>query len=483
MRNSGSKISLLYLFAAICLISAGCTIHIDSLHSSTGSQHPGNRLSLKIFLDKADSDALPANLSRTEKQWVSLNNWYPKPPSNYIDVMLEQGDSAGIISRENVRVDDYQFTPLWPQSNQPGEPVELIFNSDAGRLTFEGELGRGDYQRDVTAYGMVAIEISRDQITKIETAFGQRPSLTVLIPLIMKDISTERLLKFADCGVKFTLDQAGDLVAYNFEADSVQKLIDTGYKFNADDIITLARHNVSVDFAVEWKKAGYDLAAKDLVYAKQRDISPETAMHWQNAQRNLTLEQLYWVKQRDLHSTEYLAWKQAGTELSLEQLYWVKQRDLRAGEYKTWREAGYDISLEKLYWLKQRDIKPQAALEWKNANAAISLEDIFWAKQRDLKPAKYLAWKKVGYDLSLEKLFWIQQRDLNSREAAEWKQLGYNFSIEDLYDLKRYDVRPSYGAAFASPDYEPFSAKQLIEFKRTNISPETIKNIRKRSSK
>jgi hypothetical protein len=478
MRNSVSKISLVCLLTAIC-ISVGCTIHIDSLHSPTGSQGSSNRVSLKLFLDKADSDALPANLSRTERQWVSLNNWYPKPTSAYVDVMLEQGDSAGTIIRENVRVDDYQ-TSLWPGSNQPGEPVELVFNSDAGRLTFEGELGRGDYQRDVTAYGTVAIEISRDQVTKIETAFGQRPSLTVLISLIMKDVSVERLLKFANCGMKFTLDQAGDLVAYNFEADSIQKLIDAGYKFNADDIVTIARHNISVDYAIQWKKAGYDLAVKDLIYAKQRDISPETAQHWNNAQKTLTLEQLFWVKQRDLHSTDYLAWKQAGTELSLEQLFWVKQRDLNAGEYKAWKETGYDISLEKLFWLKQRDIKPQTAMEWKNSGASISLEDIFWAKQRDIKPEKYLTWKKVGYDLSLEKLFWIQQRDLKSQEAAEWKQLGYNFSIEDLYELKRYDVRPTYGAAFAHPDYEPFSAGQLIEFKRTNISPQTIQNIRKR---
>jgi hypothetical protein len=481
MRKSDSKIALLYLLPVICFISAGCIIHVESSHSSFGSQHSRLQLYLKIILDKTDSDALPVNLSRTERQWVSHNNWYPKPPPDYyyIDIMLEKSDSGSIIGTTNVRIDKDKLTLPWPQSNQPGEPVELIYNSDLGRLTFEGRLGRADYDRYVTAYGTVSIEISHDQINRIETAFGQRPSLCAIIPMILKDTPTDRMLKYADCGIQFSIDQAVDLAAYNFDASLIKKLNESGYKYQADDIFTLARSDVSVDSAIQWKKAGYDLPAQTLVYAKQHDISPEFALQWKQAAGILSLEKLNWIKQRNLQPEKYQAWKKAGYELTLEQLYWNQQRDLSPTEAAEWRDIGYDLSPEKLYWVKQRDIKTKDAAEWRNAYPGISLEDVYWAKQRNLQPQHYLAWKKLGYDLSLEKLYWIQQRDLHSIEAAEWKQLGYKFSIEDLYELRRYDIKPSYGAAFSDPGYEQLSARQLIEFKRSNISPETIKRIRK----
>jgi len=409
LRYSGLKISVLYWMLAICFVAAGCILN---KHSFVRNSHRANQLSLKIILYEDDRESLPENVNITERQWISFNRWYPKPSSDYITLSLTEDCSRGSISQESFRIDEYAFNNFWPGSNKSGEPVKLVFTGDMGKVSFEGELGCSYYERDVTAFGMVLIEVNRDEINKIKTAFEQGPSLDILIPLILKDITAEQLIKFADCGIKFNLDQAGDLVAYNFEAATVKKLIDNGYKFDAEDIVRLARYHVSSDYSIGWKKAGYDLSAKELIYAKQRNLNSEAA---------------FWVKQRNLHPQDFIAWQNAGHKFSLDKLYWIKQRNLSPQEDSDWKKSGYNLTLDKLYWAKQRNLSPQ--------------------------------------------------------EASEWKKLGYDFSIEDLYELKRYNIKPSYGAAFADPDYEQLSVKQLIEFKRSNISAETIKNLRKRRSR
>ena len=452
LRYSGLKISVLYWMLAICFVAAGCILN---KHSFVRNSHRANQLSLKIILYEDDRESLPENVNITERQWISFNRWYPKPSSDYITLSLTEDCSRGSISQESFRIDEYAFNNFWPGSNKSGEPVKLVFTGDMGKVSFEGELGCSYYERDVTAFGMVLIEVNRDEINKIKTAFEQGPSLDILIPLILKDITAEQLIKFADCGIQFNLDQAGDLVAYNFEAATVKKLIDNGYKFDAEDIVRLARYHVSSDYSIGWKKAGYDLSAKELIYAKQRNLNSEAALEWRKIKHDISLEKLYWIKQRNLKQREYMAWKDAGHELSLENLYWVKQRNLHPQDFIAWQNAGHKFSLDKLYWIKQRNLSPQEASEW----------------------------KKSGYNLTLDKLYWAKQRNLSPQEASEWKKLGYDFSIEDLYELKRYNIKPSYGAAFADPDYEQLSVKQLIEFKRSNISAETIKNLRKRRSR
>ena len=48
-----------------------------------------------------------------------------------------------------------------------------------------------------------------------------------------------------------------------------------------------------------------------------------------------------------------------------------------------------------------------------------------------------------------------------------------------LYELNKYNVKPSFGEALADPSYEPLSVNKLIDLKKSNVSPETIRNLRK----
>ncbi|MBN2180616.1 MAG: hypothetical protein JW715_01785 [Sedimentisphaerales bacterium] len=460
-------------------------------------------------MHESDREELPESEDLFQRQWISQSKWYPNPSCEYISLSFTEDDSRNTCKSENIRVDEYDFNTSLPESSRRGEPINIYVSSDLGEISFEGELGSGGYGHDVTASGIIVAELNHENIEKIKGAFGQRPSLDVAISLIIKDVGAEQIIEYADCGAKLNISQAGELAANDFKVGTIKALIEAGYKFDGEAFISLARHNISGDYAIGWKKAGFNLSADQLVYAKQRNLSSERAVEWQKAGHELSLEQLYWVKQRNIHPQESMKWKEAGLELSLEQLQWVKQRNIYPAEFAAWKEAGREFTLDQLQWAKQRNIYPSEFVAWKEAKRELTLEQLQWVKQRNIHPAEFVAWKEAGrefsleqlqwakqrnispeeftswqnsgYELSLEKLFWVKQRNLNPQEAAHWKKLGYDSSVEDLYRLRQYNISPSYGEAFVDPEYERLSIDELIEFKRSNISPETVRKLRQRA--
>lgn len=475
-QNMSLKNIILYSSVMICFWTAGC-IYIDG---SYNGRYSTNQLSLKIILHDTDREELPENEGLLQRQWISRSKWYPSQSCEYVELSFTDDDLRDSFKSENIRVDEYDFNASLPESSRPGEPINIFVSSDLGELSFEGEIGSGGYGHDVKASGIVVIELNRENIAKIKGAFGQRPSLDVVIPLIVKNISAGQIIEFSDCGVKLSISQAGELAANDFKADTIGVFIEAGYKFDGEDFISLSRYNISGDYAVGWKDAGYNLSAEQLIYAKQRNLSFERAVEWQKAGRELSLEKLHWVKQRNIHPQESVKWKEAGPELTLEELQWVKQRNIHPAEYVAWKEAGRELSLEQLHWTKQRNIHPAEFVTWKNAGREFSLEQLQWAKQRNISPKDFTSWQNAGYELSLDKLFWVKQRNLNPEEVTHWKKMGYDLSTEDLYRLKQYNIPPSYGEAFVDPEYERVSIDELIEFKRSNISPETVRKLRER---
>ena len=460
-----------------CFVAAGCKSGKNIFQSRRYTQ---NRLSLEIVLQEGDRDEVPESAVLLRRKWRSKGRWSPDSSYRSIELAFAEENSEDTIRTANIHLDDTAPDALWPQSTQPSEPVNLSFTSEMGKLTFEGEPGSDAGHQDATAFGAVRIEINRPRMKIVKEAFGQGPSLETLITLIVRDVTAEQLIEFADCGVKLEIGQAGELAAYDYTAATVRTLIENGYEFEAEDFIHLARYHISADYTIGWKQANYDLSAKQLTYARQRNLDSDTAIEWQEAGRKLSLENLYWLKQRNIRAREAIVWKNAGYDLSLEQLYWVKQRNISPGEFSAWKDTGYELSLDRLYWVKQRNVSPQEAAGWIEKARKLSTDELYWARQRNLRPQQAQDWKKAGYDLSLEQLYWVKQRNLSPREARQWNDLGYDLSIEDLYRLGQHNIQSSYAEAFADPDYEPLSVEQLIEFRQSNISAETIKTLRKK---
>ncbi len=465
---------------AITAIFSGCKPELMGRRNSHHSSDPR----IEIALQEGDMECLPAGDEIIERAWFSPNTWHPKPKHSPINLQLfytEQGDeNRRYLSRAHHSSDEMNI--LWPKSKQDGEPVTISFESRLGSLNFNGQLGKADssfFNNEVRSYGTVTIDINKDATARIENAFGAMPSLKDTLSLIIRNTDPQKIIAYADCSVEFDIAQAAKLAEYNLTTDDINKLIESGYRFNADNVIKLAQYHVSVEYALTWINAGYNLSADKLVYAKQRHLSAAMATEWKNAGHNVDLETVYWIKQRHLKPEVSKQWQKAGYQLDLEQLYWVKQRHLDPNMAADWKKAGYDVDIKQLYWIKQRHLNPQNAVEWKQADFNLDFEQLYWIKQRHLKPQNATQWKRAGYDLSLEQLYWIKQRHLSAAEAGMWKKAGYNLSLDDLYKLKQYHIGSNYGKAFANPDYEPLTVDELIKFKQSNISAETVNKLRK----
>lgn len=475
-RYTEVKIIALCLILTMSFILPGCRFEN---HSYIYTNNSGDIATLQISLQDNDLKTLPETKEPIERNWVRYNKLDSKNVLKFIDLSFKLENLENSVEWNYIRIEREELNSAWSESESYGEQINLVFESDLGKVTFKGRIGSGDYEKDVTAFGTVLINYNEESVRKIEKEFDQKLSLDALIAIVMRNVNVETLAEYASCGVELNIKQAVQLAANDFTAKTVRLLVDNSLTFNAVDLINLASHNISANFMIDWKKAGYDISVKNLIYAQQRNIYAQYAIQWQKAGKELSLEDLYWTSQRNIQADQYSLWKKAEYDLSLEQLYWVNQRNIQPQDAAAWNETGYKLSLDQIYWANQRNLNPHDAASWKKDGFEISLEDLYWANQRNIHAYDYAGWKNAGYELSLEKLYWAKQRNLSPNEAAEWKKAGYDFSIEDLHELKQYNISPFFGASLADPAYKPLNVQQLIELKQSNMSVETINNLRK----
>jgi len=391
------KTFLLVIIAANLVLFTGCR----NSHSRHNSITIKNNTSLRIEVDLLDSDKEPIETGdlTIKRQWTSPNTWHPKPQSKHISLRV-WSFYEGSNSRVSTAMLSGSFDEniIWPQTNQPAEPIEVFFESSLGKINFQGQIGTiGNRRRTkVKSFGTVIVEPYKAGFDTLWNAFADKPSLKSVMRLIIKQIDIDKIVEYSDLGMKFTIDQAAELAGTDYSAAETRKLIDSGYKFDAEDILKLARYRISFDYINGWKEHGYKLSAADFVYASQRNLSAKMAAQW--------------------------------------------------------KDAGYDVDLQQVYWIKQRNLKPDIAVKWRQAE----------------------------YELNLEKLYWIKQRNLGYGQASKWKQAGYDFSLDDLYKLKQYNIDSIYGAVLAEPGYELLTVDEMIKFKNSGISKETIIKLRNR---
>ncbi len=490
MKKNLTFLSALCLIGSVIIGCAGSPISVVSIEVETLPDD------INIDIDNSESQATlsPGSLmsenGQIKRKWVSHNQWKNQPglPVHSLQLHFSQNKNGGCGNRHSWTVANQALKEKvvvnWPKSKADGEPLSVAIEGTFGNILFEGELGKPQGQNvnpKATAFGTMTLTPDTQKLQAIETAFGQKVLLDDLVTMITKNIDVEDMEGLADCSVTFTLSEAIELVKHNKKASDVKNLIDSGYAFKGKEIVKLTRYYVSFDQAVAWRKARYALSVDDLIYARQRYLKPQKAVAWKKVGYELNLKQLYWVKQRYLKTESAAAWKKAKYVLNLEELYWIKQRYLKPKKATAWKKAGYTLDLKKLYWAKQRYLNPDIAGKWKNIGYTLSLDDLYYAKQHYLKPEKAAVWKKAGYTLNLKQLYYAKQHYLDEKEALAWKNNGYDFSLKDLYQLKQHYVKASYGAMFADPHYKLPNVKQLIEFKRGNISAETVKQIRKKA--
>lgn len=438
---------LLILSVTLTLL-CGCRMSRRTYHRQRGGSNP----EIVVHLEQSDTEPLPNDILNVKRPWSSPHPWGSRNISHGLNLSLSI-DKKKHLSTYIPNTAEKK-TELWlTPSSVYAERLGLRFENALGTVLILGEFETSASLSDFEApsSGMVVTQIRRDQVAILEEAFNERLPLSTLLPLVCKNISPDKIITYAGCDITINLEQARQLAEYDFDASHVDQLVSKGYAFTAEDFVDLARHHVPYAYIVDWKQHDATLSADQLIYAKQRHLDADMAGQWRDAGYDLTLEKVYWVKGRHLETADALKWKEAGYTLDLDQLYWIKGRHLKASSAVEWEKAGYRLSLEELYWIQGRH----------------------------LKPAEAQAWKRAGYDLDLEQLYWAKGRHLTPKEAQQWRNAGYQLSLKQLYKLKQYHVEADYARAFADPAYEQLTVEELIDFKQSRISPETVKKLRR----
>lgn len=461
---SKTRVWVLWGLAIISLLS-GCK------NTRSHSYHYSNQPNIEIHLLEGDNTALSGQNNHLERQWTSQNPWYPKSSQVWLNLETTYDTQDHQSTHQSLLIEE-EDEIAWPRSGQPAEFIELYFESDLGTVHFSGETEQN------SALGRVNIKVNSESLARLEDVFEESPSLKVILPLICKKVDTNDLIEYADCGVKINISQAGDLARYDFRANDIQALIRAGHTFEAEDYVELASHHVPSEYIITWKQQEYTLSAEQLVYAHQRNLNASMAKQWKDIGYDVKLEKVYWIKNRNLKPDSVGRWNDAGYKLTLEQLYWIHNRNLKAASAIEWKQAEYDLNLEQLYWVKNRNLQPASAIAWKTAGYTLDLEQLYWVKSRNLHPKTASAWKHAGYDLNLEELYHVKNRNLSPHEAGKWIKANYRPTLEELYALNRHNVSADYGAAFSDPAYESISIQDLIKFKQSNISEDTIRKLR-----
>ena len=442
------SIKWLWIFAVTVTMLFGCRFSRRTFHRQRG----GSRPEITIHLEQSDTEPLPNDAKIVKRQWSSRRRWDNEDISRGFSLSLNIDNKRHFSTYIPNTAQDRIELKLAPSSIND-KSLALSFENALGNVNILGEFEASTDLSDFKAplSGTVVTQIQRDQVAALEKAFGEKLSLSTLIPLICRNISPEKMITYAECDIKINLEQARQLADYDFDASYINQLISKGYTFTAEDFVDLARHYVSYNHIVEWKQYDETLSADQLIYAKQRYLDADMAGQWRDIGYDLTLEKVYWVKSRYLETAAALEWKQAGYTLDLDDLYWIKSRYLKASSAVEWEKAGYRLNLEELYYVKSRYLNPIEAGKWKQA----------------------------GYDLDLEQLYWAKSHYITAKKAEQWKNAGYHLDLKQLYKLKQYHVDPDYARAFADPAYEQLTVEELIEFKNSRISPETVKKLRR----
>ena len=250
------RLLLFGLVAGIVFISGCRQNHMFYHRGSVGSNNPR----MDIDLVEGDREPIMDSSYVIERQWTSPNSWYPKPNSKWLNLQVqyvfEDGNNSTYIT--GIHVVDHDADISWPQTDQAGELIGVFFESGLGKLTFTGQIGDQDkrWGQRVKSSGVVRIDIDEDQAKQIEEAFEQRPSLEVILSLILKNVDAEKIIAYADCGVKFTIVQAGELVRIGYDAEKIKKLVDAGHKFTPKKLLNWLGIMFRIVTSMNGKKMG-----------------------------------------------------------------------------------------------------------------------------------------------------------------------------------------------------------------------------------
>ncbi len=333
------------------------------------------------------------------------------------------------------------------QLDQSGYPLEMVIQRASGALTLHG-----NSQEDIS--GSFTFHPDTGFLKSLAALLDKTPTAQEAIEIWSRDLS---------------LDYARDIK--NALEDE---------RFNLNNILHLARYGISPQYITDLNNHDYRLPVNDIIKLNRYGISPAFAGSYKTAGYAFNVDELINVNRYGLKASEFVAFRDAGYDFDIDTMIKADRYGISPGDALKFKSAGYDFNLDELIEVDRYGLKPEGFIAFRHAGYDFDIDTMIKADRYGIKPDNARQFKEAGCDYSLDDLIELDRYGIKPDYVVPLRQAGYNFSLNDLKKLDRYGVSVEFILALTDPDYERFTADEIINFKNHNISIDTIKKIRKK---
>jgi hypothetical protein len=246
-----------------------------------------------------------------------------------------------------------------------------------------------------------------------------------------------------------------------------------------NELLELFFRPVALEYARQMKQAlAGELTLPGLLSLNNYHVPPEYVRGSRAAGYAFTVEQFVRLTNYHIPLETLQGFKRARYDFSVDDLIRIRNYHLEVEDFTGFRAAGYDFSIDEMIRAKNYHVPVETARALRDAGLQYNLDEIIRLQNYHISPEDITGWKRAGYELSLDDLIKARNYHLDPAEAGRFKRSGYDFSLDDLIKLRNYHVPADFIVQLHDPDYENFTADELIDFHQKRLSAETINKIR-----
>lgn len=427
----GKRCAVIVLGGILALV-VGCSVSVQNHRSVVAGGRSPTDCRLEL------TDLAMADPGTIRGSWVARGKWGNLWGDDSVTIQATSPDHSFSLT---VTAGEFDGT-LPRRAADPSGGFSIA--RSAGVLRFDGDVDGKAWK------GPFCLELDPAYVAETATLISGDVSPYCWTVLVLDDVRTEDLRQFRNLGLPLTATDAIRVIHAGLKPDYITALRDAGYRFTLDEWIDLKSQGVSSDYAIAMRQAGYDFTAKELVRLKWQGVSTQYAAGMKEAGYHLTSKELTDLKWQGV-STQYAAGMTgAGYAFTPRELIDLKWQGVSTQYAAGMREAGYGFSPKELIDLKWQGVSTQYAAGMKEA----------------------------GYAFAPRELIDLKWQGVSTQYAAGMKKAGYDFAPADLIALKWQGVSADYVAALNHADGTRLTAQEIIELRRTGVSPATIRKIR-----
>jgi len=250
-------------------------------------------------------------------------------------------------------------------------------------------------------------------------------------------------------------------------------------KLDTGQLLMLFFNPVELDYARQVKQAlGDELTLDGLLMLSNYHVAPDYIKGSREAGYAFSVEEFVRLTNYHVPLETLRGFQRAGYNFSVDQFIRIRNYHLAVEDFTGFRAAGYDFSIDEMIRAKNYHVPVEMARTLRDAGFRYNLDELIRLLNYHVSPEDIIAWNQAGYKLSIDEIIKAKNYHIHASDAAHLKRVGYDFSLDELIRLRNYNVPPDFIVQVHSPNYENFTADELIEFHQKRMSAETLNKIR-----